>query len=149
MELKFPPPLLFIISAVIIYFLPHFDLSLLGLRVIAVIAMLFGIGLDVASLLHFWQKKTTINPLVPEQTRQLVSHGVYWISRNPMYLSLVLYLGALSLWLVSPLGIMVIAGFMMYLTRFQIMPEERMLAEKFGQSYQLYQAEVRRWFGRY
>jgi len=32
-----------------------------------------------------------------------------------------------------------------YLTRFQIQPEERLLAEKFGEQYAQYCAHVRRW----
>jgi protein-S-isoprenylcysteine O-methyltransferase Ste14 len=32
-----------------------------------------------------------------------------------------------------------------YLTRFQIVPEERLLAAKFGASYEAYRRAVRRW----
>ena len=41
--------------------------------------------------------------------------------------------------LVGPLA------FVLFITRFQIIPEERVLHEKFGDAYAAYQRQVRRW----
>ena len=48
------------------------------------------------------------------------------------------YLGALSA-IAGPIA------FVIYIQRFQILPEERTLAAKFGDEYLAYMAKVRRW----
>ena len=99
----------------------------------------------LAAFASFWRARTTINPLKPERASVLVTHGIYRFTRNPMYLSLLLLLVAYAsqLWswpaLVGPIV------FVAYVTRFQIVPEERILASKFGQEYADYQRRVRRW----
>lgn len=145
MELKLPPPLIFILCAITIYCLPSPCPTLLLLQLLAALLILAGLYLDLASLWAFWQQKTTINPLKPNNTRTLATTGVYRFSRNPMYLSLACYLLAISLWQANPFGILFIWGFVAYITHFQILPEERILQAKFGQAYLDYQARVRRW----
>jgi protein-S-isoprenylcysteine O-methyltransferase Ste14 len=75
----------------------------------------------------------------------LVTGGIYRYTRNPMYVGLVFVLVGwaaflASLWtLVGPLACA------LYLQRFQIEPEERVLGERFGAAYADYAASVRRW----
>ena len=76
-----------------------------------------------------------------------MTDGVFRLSRNPMYLSLLLlligwaiWLGTISPWLVPPLFVIVI-------TVGQIIPEERALVELFGERYLAYRASVARWMG--
>jgi len=89
--------------------------------------------------------RTSVNPMRPEKSSAIVSAGIYGITRNPMYVGLVfvltgwfVYLGAVSA-IVGPIG------FVLYIQRFQILPEERVLAAKFGDEYRAYMARVRRW----
>lgn len=84
----------------------------------------------------------------PSKASRLVTDGVFRISRNPMYLGLVLlligwavWLGSASPWLVPPLFVTVI-------TVVQIIPEERALGQRFGDQYRTYQQRVARWVGR-
>lgn len=68
----------------------------------------------------------------PETSSRLVTGGVYRYTRNPMYLGMLL---ALAGWAVAlshlsaPLWLM---GYAAYMNRFQILPEERALMERFG-----------------
>jgi len=99
-------------------------------------------------MLRFRRARTTINPMDPGAASQLVTGGIFRISRNPMYLGLALLLagwgitlGSLTVWLIPPL-------FVAYITRAQIIPEERALKARFTGEYREYCRHVARWIGR-
>ncbi len=149
LELKIPPPLVAAVSAGIMYgmatLLPPLALAP-SLRVGAALALaVAGASLDLAGLMAFRRVKTTVNPMAPQQSSSVVSTGVYRFTRNPMYLGLVFLLLAWAVYLSSAWALLVMPAFMAYITRFQIKPEERVLAARFGGAYADYRARVRRW----
>jgi len=99
-------------------------------------------GLGVAS---FRRARTTVNPLTPGATTALVVSGIYRLTRNPMYLGFLCVLLAEIAWLAQPAALLVAAGFVLYLNRYQIAPEEHALRARFGPAYLAYAARVRRW----
>jgi protein-S-isoprenylcysteine O-methyltransferase Ste14 len=108
----------------------------------------FGRAISVAAGGRFRQAGTTFDPFKPGDASYLVTGGVFQISRNPMYLGLVLlligwamWLGTVSPWLVPPL-------FAVLICRAQIVPEEKALEARFGETYLAYRRRVRRWIGR-
>jgi protein-S-isoprenylcysteine O-methyltransferase Ste14 len=113
--------------------------------VVAALIGLMGIAFDVAGLISFRVAKTTINPLRPQTTAFLVGTGIYRRTRNPMYVGLTILLVAWAVFLSSAWALLGPLVFVLYITRFQIVPEERMLAAKFGAEYSAYKATVRRW----
>ena len=104
-----------------------------------------GAGFAIAGVLAFRRHHTTINPLHPEKTSRLVTGGIYRISRNPMYVGMAMLLLAWAVFLESPAALLGIGAFIAYITRFQIVPEERVLLAKFGDAYIDYVRRVRRW----
>ncbi len=70
---------------------------------------------------------------------------MFAISRNPIYLADLLLLAALAVWFGNALNIALLALFVWYINRYQIAPEERALAQLFGEAYAAYRARVRRW----
>ncbi|MFN3960548.1 MAG: methyltransferase family protein [Parvularculaceae bacterium] len=110
-------------------------------------AALAGAGLliDLVSVAAFIRARTTVNPLAPEKANALVVEGLYRVSRNPMYLGMLLILLGWGLWLGQPLALIVVAGLVLLIERMQIVPEERALEEKFGDDYRAYRKRVRRW----
>src|SRR5262245_40357713 len=98
---------------------------------LAAIGVLFGFS----AMGMFRRAQTTVNPMKPETTSALVTNGVYRITRNPMYVSLVLYLAAWSVRLSNMVALLLLPLFVLYITRFQIMPEERALTELYGPEY--------------
>lgn len=88
---------------------------------------------------------TTIDPVNIERASALVTTGVFARTRNPMYVSMALLLLAWAAWLGH---IVLLAGptfFILYITAFQIAPEERALATKFGTEYAAYCGRTPRW----
>ncbi len=106
---------------------------------------LVGIGFSAAGVLAFRRARTTVNPTKPESASSLVSSGVYRITRNPMYVGLSCVLVAWAVFLSSAWALLGPVAFVLYIGRFQIGPEERALAKRFGSEYVDYQAKVRRW----
>lgn len=145
MELKIPPPILLLIAAMLIFLCPTFTEPNLFYRIGAFIFLFCGVLVDILGLVAFRQKKTTVNPLSPEKTTFLVTQGIYRFTRNPMYLGMTFLLVAWALWLGNIMALVIVWCFIGYLTRFQILPEERILAQKFGESFQDYQQNVPRW----
>lgn len=112
---------------------------------------LTGICLVVAGLFgppaigRFRRAGTTINPVAIERASQLVVEGVYGWSRNPMYVSMAAILAAIAAATAQPLLLLGPVAFVLYITRFQIIPEERTMAVLFGEAYAAYRSRVRRW----
>jgi len=114
---------------------------------IALVAILAaaGVAFDLLGLLAFRAARTTINPFKPERASAMVIRGVYRISRNPMYVGLALLLLAWAVYLSALLPFAGPVIFALYITRFQIKPEERALLAKFGPAFAQYMSSVRRW----
>lgn len=93
----------------------------------------------------FYKHKTSFNPLSPEKSSTLVTTGVYKISRNPMYLGFLLLLISWWIFLGELLAVCGCIFFFIYMNKFQIVPEERILEKLFGGEYLNYKSKVRRW----
>lgn len=111
----------------------------------ALLVLCVGVFFGLAGTLSFLKAKTTVNPLRPEATSTLVSSGIYRYSRNPMYVGFALFLTAWACYLASPLSLLGVLGFVLYMNKFQIAPEERALTTLFKADFLAYQAKVRRW----
>jgi protein-S-isoprenylcysteine O-methyltransferase Ste14 len=149
LELKLPPLVLWLLSAVAVAaaarLWPGASLAFAGHRAAAVVVLLLGIVVAIAGVVQFRRARTTVNPLAPLNASAIVDFGVYRLSRNPMYLGMALALGSLALWWASAAGAALVPLFCLYLTQFQIKPEERVLLAKFGPPYASYMKQVRRW----
>ena len=111
----------------------------------AIVIALIGAAIDLAGLIAFRRAKTTINPLKPQNSSSLVTGGIYRYTRNPMYLGMLAFLLAWSAYLAQPLALLGPLAFVLYINRFQIIPEERVLAGLFGEEFTAYTNRVRRW----
>jgi protein-S-isoprenylcysteine O-methyltransferase Ste14 len=149
LELKIPPPVVALLAAGIMWGIarlaPLIELPQ-SLRLSAAIACaVAGVAVDVAGIVSFWRAGTTVNPMRPEKTTALVCSGIYTFTRNPMYLGSVFFLVAWAAYLSSAWALLGPVMFVLYMNRFQIAPEEKVLASLFGSSYAEYRSKVRRW----
>lgn len=149
LELRVPPPVVGLVIAVAMGFLaplgpelgwPHTARLWLALAIAGI-----GGGLDLSGLIAFVRRHTTVNPLRPAKTSALVTSGVYRFTRNPMYLGMACLLVAWAIWLGALAPWLGPVAFVLYITRFQIRPEERALTALFGDAYLHYATRVRRW----
>ncbi len=149
LELKIPPPLVGLTFGAAAWGLaqavPPLPLAPALTNTLAVLIALAGAAFDVAGLISFRRAKTTINPLKPQNSSSLVTGGVYQYTRNPMYVGMAFFLTAWAVWLAQPLALLGPVAFVLYISRFQIAPEERILSEIFGEEFAAYKARVRRW----
>lgn len=149
LELKVPPVPLAAVFAAAMYgvakVMPAASFVFQGRIPIAPIVAILGGVISLAGVVTFLAKRTTMNPLTPNGASMVVTGGVYRISRNPMYLGLLLALAGLGLYLSNALALLFLPVFVVYMNRFQIKPEERILLAKFGPAFAQYMATVRRW----
>lgn len=146
---KIPPPVIALLCALLAWVLARLTPELAYLvparTPIAAFFMLAGFALDLAGLVVFRKAKTTLNPLSPDRSTSIVQSGPYRFTRNPMYLGLASVLLGLCVHFANPLSFLAVVAFVAYITRFQIIPEERLLLQKFGEPYAQYKGSVRRW----
>jgi protein-S-isoprenylcysteine O-methyltransferase Ste14 len=114
---------------------------------IAALAVFGGAGLLIgtAGVMAFRKARTTVNPFRPEGSSSLVVSGIYRVTRNPMYLGLMLALTGWGLFLANVFALAIAAGYAPYINRFQILPEERALKAAFGTEFLDYRKRVRKW----
>lgn len=149
LELKIPPPVVALLVAGAMWGIsrlaPLVDLPA-SVRIAAAIACaVAGVGFSLAGVISFRHAKTTVNPMKPEKTSALVCSGIYRLTRNPMYVGLALILVAWAAYLSSGWALLGPLAFVLYMNRFQIAPEEKVLASLFGAGYADYRSGVRRW----
>ncbi|WP_312316165.1 isoprenylcysteine carboxylmethyltransferase family protein [Stenotrophomonas sp.] len=144
LETRVPPPLLLVALAAVLWFLAGNGSSAhhlaFGLPIIVL-----GLSLNAIPKVLFRRAGTTVSPLRPEKSSTLITSGLYRHSRNPMYLGYAIALIGWAICLGQPVGLAVVGFYVGYVTRFQIMPEERQLAAMFPDEYAVYSAAVRRW----
>lgn len=146
LELKVPPVLLFILGLIGVGLLPApLSIDWLPLRYVAAFLFLASLVFALNATYTFYLHRTSLHPHRPQNASSLVRSGAFRISRNPMYLSLALCLLSVSLWWGKLTGLIVVPLFILYLTRFQIIPEERALKGLFGAAYVEYCQQTRRW----
>lgn len=117
-----------------------------GLRLaVGGMAIALGAWVVVQGARTFWRNGTTIDPMGLERASTLVTGGVFRLSRNPMYVGFAVALVGWAVCLAAPWAMLGPVAFVLYTTRFQILPEERVMRAKFGRAYDDYRAQVRRW----
>ena len=149
LELKVPPPAVALVIAVLMWLLslaaPPLSFAIPARILLVSLFAAAGVAFSIAGVATFARAKTTVNPTTPQATSSLVSWGVYSITRNPMYLGLLLLLTAWAIYLPNPLPFLLLPVYVLYINRFQIAPEERALTSLFGAEFAAYQSRVRRW----
>lgn len=149
LENKIPPPAIALFFAIVIWSIAKLSAELTinhnFMLSLACCFFVLGIGFGIMGIVAFRRAHTTLNPMQPDTASSLVDAGVYKLSRNPMYVGIAMVLVAWCLLLGSLMSLLVLPGFILYITQYQIKPEERALIRRFGRPFADYQSKVRRW----
>jgi len=125
------------------YLIPRPFLIHGSVRYVGIVLMGMGLGIVFWARSLFTKVGTTVKPF--QESSELVVKGPFNVTRNPMYLSMVVFLLGLGILLGSFTPFLVIPIFIWIITQRFIRVEERMLEQRFGASYLAYRARVRRW----
>jgi protein-S-isoprenylcysteine O-methyltransferase Ste14 len=126
-------------------FLPALSFELPARTFIAAALALVGLALNILPKLAFQRVGTTVNPISPALATTLVTSGIYSYTRNPMYLGHATILLAWTLYLHNIAALIALPAFVLYITRFQIQPEERYLSARFPVAYAAFCKQASRW----
>jgi len=105
--------------------------------------LIAGTFLVVPAVVQFIRRRTAILPVKP--ATELQTGGCYAISRNPMYLGLLIVYGGLAMCFGNWWTVLMIPVLVLIIHRYLIRREEAYLQRKFGQRYLEYKDRVRRW----
>ncbi len=148
-EHKIPPPVVAALVAAGMWGIagsgPQRPIAPLPKYTLVAILVAASLVFEILGITAFRVSRTTVNPLKPERASALVTGGVYRVTRNPMYVGMVLLLMAWAVHLSAVLPFAGIVVFVLFITRFQIQPEERVLEKIFGDTYLTYATRTRRW----
>lgn len=149
LELKVPPLALTVLTGVLMGLTaaiwPAATFGLPFSRPAALLLAAGGAVICILGVARFRLHETTVLPHRPEATARLVTDGIYGYTRNPMYVGMLMVLAGWGLWLDHPGAAVLVPLCGFWLQRFQILPEERAMAARFGDEYQAYRRKVRRW----
>lgn len=149
MKLKIPPVVVLAVFAVLMTavarLLPGLTWLLPGRLIIALGLAVLGGAISLSGVIAFRRHQTTVNPMAPAAATTIVSSGPYRFTRNPMYVGFIVGLMGWAVFLSNVGAALLVLGCVLYLTQFQIKPEEQELLTKFGSPFADYMVSVRRW----
>ena len=147
MSNKIPPPIVTLFFGLCIYltrpYFPEFSFSILNS--LSTISFVLGITVFATAVSSFKRQNTTVNPISIEKASSLVVNGVFKYSRNPMYLGMLFILLGLTFKFNLIGGLLFTSLFMIFISKFQIKPEEAAMEKLFDQEWKDYIKNVRRW----
>ncbi|MFT6152982.1 MAG: protein-S-isoprenylcysteine O-methyltransferase Ste14 [Bermanella sp.] len=149
LELLLPPlPFTIFLCGVIILcanLLPQLSLSITSAIEWGFAFWAMGLAFLTLAAFSFLKVNANTDPRKLENTKTLVTSGLYSVSRNPMYMGFLFFIVGTTCVYGHISGFVIAAFFIPYMNRFQIKSEEKYLSATFGEEYIKYCQSVRRW----
>ena len=146
-QLVFNPLLLLaltiVVTALLQWLFPMRVIPLSMARLFGITLFFGGLALGFPALLGMIRARTSPNPNHAPTT--LVSDGIYRVTRNPMYLGMLISYAGLFIFTQSLWWLIFLPLLAWLMTIWVIIPEEKFLAQKFGEEYLQFKMRVRRW----
>lgn len=144
---RVPPPLIYVVTfasgvgAELAVATP--DVPVGVAIVVGVVGLALWMVLDPLAMWVFRRGGTQVPPSRPSSA--LVSAGPYRISRNPMYLGMLVLYAALALTFAFWWSLALLPFVFAFVDRVVVPREEAYLERRFGTEYRTYRGKVRRW----
>ena len=144
-----PPPLFYVVTflaSVLIQKLVPLDKVFFystAATIIGSISIVAGMFFNFPSLLQFFKTKNTVVTIKPANSLQTT--GIYSVTRNPMYISLLLFYTGLAFMIGNWWNFILLPLLFIVVQEYIIKREEQYLERRFGQEYLDYKSRVRRW----
>ena len=133
LELRIPPLAVLLAHGAgmwgLTYLFPKLTFFYPGRLLLAIFLATLGVAVAICGVFEFRRAHTTVDPRDPSKSTAIVTSGIYKFTRNPMYLGFLLTLVSWCIYLSNLSGAFGPVLFILYLNRFQIAPEERVLTE--------------------
>ena len=141
------PPVYFLLSIAVMislhFLFPGARVFVFPWNFLGIIPLAVGIGINLIADRSFTKHNTPVKPL--EKSTALVTSGVFRVSRNPMYLGLVLILLGIAICVGTLTPYIMVLVFAIFMDIVFVRFEEKKLAETFGEPWLAYKKSVRRW----
>ena len=124
------------------FILPKYPLiyfiNLIGILIFLISIMLFFSGFNIF-------KSYSENPVPTSISKKLIKTGVFAYTRNPIYLSFVLFHFSMFLIFENVMYFLTSMGLAFWIHNFVIKPEEEYLLKTFSDEYKRYRSAVSKW----
>jgi len=146
---RFPPPFVPLIALVLgvvlhLWLLP-LSIPLAGGLRYGIAGLLLGLGTMLMLGAFGLFRRTGQDPKPWESTPEIISTGIYRLTRNPMYVSMGLLQGGIGVALANGWVVLLVPVVWAVIYLIAIRHEEAYLEAKFGNVYTEYKESVRRW----
>lgn len=148
-ECRVPPLLVTAIAAALMWWVadlvPGFSVNLKPRLLLGAAPFLVGAVLTLWAVWNLHQEGTTLDPHRPQRASTLLVGGAFQLCRHPIYTGMGLMLAGWSLYLADPAAWLVLPLWFAWIHKYQVLPEESVLLQRFGVSYESYSHRVGRW----
>lgn len=144
-----PPPLLYAISLLAGYLIQSYlplsssIFQTISIKIVTIILLIISLIISFFSIRQFWKSRNTLISIKPATSLQ--TSGIYQFTRNPMYVGLSSLYLSFSFFLGSWWYFILFPFLQLIIQEYNIKREERYLERAFGEDYQNYKRNVRRW----
>ncbi len=142
---KFLPPYGVLTSMIVMFLLDKFTpiIAWQNTRIISYLVLACSFLCILYCAYVFYKHKTDIEPF--KESSFLILSWPYTISRNPIYICMIVFLLGWGMFLQSISVFIVIPVFALWIHNKFVLQEEIMLEDKFAHDYLTYKQRVRRW----
>lgn len=144
---RFPPPFIYLLTFAggwgIQQWSPVTLLPRDKAHVAALVLVVAWAALTAWTMTCFRRHHTSVVPVRPTTT--LIVNGPFRITRNPLYLGMIMLYAGVALWLDALWPLVLLLPLVFVIQQYVIRREERYLERTFGDPYRAYKGRVRRW----